>query len=400
MDTVLMMLSLCLKCITIYFVAVALFALKKRRRYPKVAPSVRFAVVVAARNEETVIARPVRSVLAQDYPPWLRDVYVVPNNCADRTEDAAREAGAEIIHCVGAVGSKGDALHAAFSQLLDRDYDAFLVLDADNILSPDYLARVNDAIGAGARVFKTRTKAANPTAAAVAGCYGLYNTFFDLFWNRPRAACGLSAKVIGTGFGFTREYLEELGGWNTATIAEDAEFAAQCARRGERVWWVPEAVNYDEEPTAFFISLRQRRRWCSGVMQVGRRELKNLWASGACGGVLRWDMTMFLLAAFSQAISGLLMIAGLMWSACTGGWQWVPSLAAVLILGWLGGMLLALVLAVSGGYPIGEMGDTVLLFPLFMASWLPLQVLSLFKDTRKWTAVAHTGERCTIGCGS
>jgi len=386
METVCLILSLCLKATTLYFGVVALFALKRRKEYPRAAPATRFAVVIAARNEEAVIANPVRSVLCQNYPPYLRDVYVVPNSCTDCTARAAEEAGAEIIRCPRTVRSKGAALHTAFAQLLEMDYDAFLVLDADNTLSPDYLARVNDAVAAGARVFKTRTRAANAFASPVAGCYGLYNVAFDLLWNRPRAACGLSAKVIGTGFGFTREYLEELGGWNTRTIAEDAEFAAGCARRRERVWWVPEAVNYDEEPTSFRVSLRQRRRWCSGVMQVGRQELPRLLRGG--GGVLGFDMTMFLLAPFAQALSFLALLAGLL---CSG-----EGLLAGMALYWLAGTALAGVLSALGGFGLRDMVGAILLFPAFMLSWLPLQVLSLFRDTREWKPIPHTGSLYTL----
>ena len=281
LDTVLFVLSLSLKIFTLYFAAVAVFALRRRKRFPRSAPQTRFAVVVAARNEEAVIGNLVCSVLSQEYPEALRDVFVVPNNCTDFTEAAAAAAGAEIIHCLGPVSSKGDALHQAFAQLLPKGYDALLVFDADNVLAPDYLSRMNDAFASGAQVCKSRTRAQNPTASGVAGCYGLYNVIFDLIWNRARAACGLSAKLVGTGFGFRREVLEHLGGWNTSTIAEDAEFAAQCAGAGYRVCWVPDALNYDEEPNSFRLSLRQRKRWCSGVMQVAKQEVGRLWRTPA-----------------------------------------------------------------------------------------------------------------------
>ena len=308
LDMIFFGLSLGLKVFTIYFAVVALFMLKKRVRPRRAKPQTRFAVVVAARNEEAVIGGLVQSVLAQDYPPELRDVYVVPNNCTDGTEAAALSAGAKIIRCVGPVSGKGDALHQAFEKLLHQDYDAFVVFDADNTLAPDYLARMNDALLAGAKVCKSRTKASNPRASGVAGCYGLYNACFDLIWNRPRSACGLSAKLIGTGFAVHRKVLEDLGGWNTSTIAEDAEFAAQCAGAGYRVSWVPEAVNFDEEPTDFLLSLRQRKRWCSGIMQVAKRSAAGLWRDSAPDPMLRWDMTMFLLAPFAQAVSALLML--------------------------------------------------------------------------------------------
>lgn len=396
LDTVLFVLSLSLKIFTLYFAAVAVFALRRRKRFPRSAPQTRFAVVVAARNEEAVIGNLVCSVLSQEYPEALRDVYVVPNNCTDFTETAAAAAGAEIIHCLGPVSSKGDALHQAFAQLLPKGYDAFLVFDADNVLAPDYLSRMNDAFASGAQVCKSRTRAQNPTASGVAGCYGLYNVIFDLIWNRARAACGLSAKLVGTGFGFRREVLEHLGGWNTSTIAEDAEFAAQCAGAGYRVCWVPDALNYDEEPNSFRLSLRQRKRWCSGVMQVAKQEVGRLWRTGVPRPALRWDITMFLLAPFTQAASGLLLLLGILAGVLTGDATGLVVALCSLGLYCVGGMALGVLLCLLGGYGLQGMTKTIVLFPVFMASWLPLQVISLFRDTKQWYAVAHNGQGAPI----
>ena len=389
---ILLTLSFSLKIFTLYFAVVAVFALLRRRSYPAAAPQTRFAVVIAARIEETVIGNLIYSLLNQDYPAELLDVYVVPNNCTDFTEAAAAAAGAKILHCLGPVSSKGDALHQAFAQLMPLGYDAFLVFDADNVLEPDYLARMNDAFASGAMVCKSQTRAGNPSASAVAGCYGLYNVCFELIWNRPRAACGLSAKLVGTGFGFRREVLERLGGWNTSTIAEDAEFAAQCAKAGIRVSWVPDAVNYDEEPTSFRVSLRQRYRWCSGVMQVAKQNVGKLWRSGVPRPMLRWDMTMFMLAPFTQAVSGLLLAASVAAGILNG--SAAAAIAALCGLGLycVGGMALGVVLCVLGGYALQGMTKSILFFPVFMASWLPLQIVSLFRDNTQWRQVTHQGQ--------
>lgn len=390
---ILLILSFSLKIFTLYFAAVAIFALLRRRRYPAAAPQTRFAVVVAARNEEAVIGNLIYSLRNQDYPAGLVDIYVVPNNCTDNTEAAAAAAGASILHCLGPVSSKGGALHHAFAQLLPLGYDAFLVFDADNVLEPDYLARMNDAFASGAMVCKSQTRAGNPSASAVAGCYGLYNVCFELIWNRPRAACGLSAKLVGTGFGFRREVLEQMGGWNTSTIAEDAEFAAQCAKAGFRISWVPDAVNYDEEPASFRVSLRQRRRWCSGVMQVAKQNIGKLWQSNVPRPMLRWDMTMFLLAPFTQAVSGLLLAAGILAGVLDGSAAALTAALCGLGLYGAGSMALGVVLCVLGGYALQDMTKSILFFPVFMASWLPLQIVSLFRDSTQWHPVTHQGQR-------
>ena len=376
-----------LKAFGVYFTVVALFTVLPRRSFFPAPYRTRFAVLAAARNEEGVISGFVRSVKAQNYPADLFDVFVIPNNCADDTEGAALAAGAEVIRCSGEIAGKGDALRQAFARLIGRGYDAFVVLDADNTLAPDYLARLNDAFAAGAEVCKSRMRTANPYASPVAGCYGLFNASMDLVWNRPRAALGLSAKLVGTGFAVKREALEELGGWNTSAIAEDCEFAAQLAQAGIRVAWVPDAVNYDEAPTDFAVSLRQRKRWISGIMQVAKLRLGEMLRADCPAPRLRFDMVMFLLLPFSQGIAALLTAALLL----TGGPAGLAALLAGLALSYLGGVGAGAVLALCGGYDLAGMVPAILFFPLFTASWAPIQVLSLFHDTRRWVPIAHRG---------
>ena len=270
---------LLLKLASLYFLVVALFALKKPKPIPRANPNMRFACVIAARNEERVIGGLIESLLRQTYPKALFDIYVMPNNCTDHTALAAIRAGAQVLRPEGEIRCKGDALHEVFETLLKKDYDAFCVFDADNFVDPAFLSRMNDAFCAGAKAAKGAMRVKNPEDSPLCACYGLYFTCFDFFFSRARMNCGLSSKLVGTGFAVHRSVLEESHGWNSVTIAEDAEFAAYLAETGTRVWFVPEAVTYDEAPTSVLVSLRQRRRWSSGVMDVAQAQLGSL----ACG---------------------------------------------------------------------------------------------------------------------
>ena len=384
--------TIALKAFSFYFLIIALFAWKRPRPYPKSRPRTRFACLIAARNEEAVIGALVESLRAQSYPAALYDIYVIPNNCTDDTEGAARAAGAQIFRCFEPVRCKGDALHEAVSWLLPRGYDAFCVFDADNLVHQDFLSHMNDAFCAGARVAKARMRVKNPGDSWVAGCYGLYFAMFDVFFNRPRAALGLSAKLVGTGFAVHREVLLRQGGWNTETIAEDAEFAAQCACRGERVWWVSEALTFDEAPASFRVSLTQRLRWCSGIQCVAREKLGGLVrALGRADEPRVIDMMFFLCAPFVQVLSlvpGLLLFLDALLCGMAGGWM--LFLAGSLLLVGAGMIVLAAAAAVSFGYRGRGMIKSVLLFPLFMASWLPLQAAALARPVRSWRPIRHS----------
>ena len=392
LDTWIVILTLLLKVASLWFLAVALFALKKPRPYARCAPRTRFACLVAARNEEAVIGALVESLREQDYPNALYDIFVIPNNCTDNTEAAALTAGAKIFRCFEPIRCKGDALHEAVAWLLPRGYDVFCVFDADNVADAQFLARMNDAFCAGAQVCKGAMRVKNPYDSWLSGCYGLYFTLFDTFFSRARMSCGLSSKLVGTGFAVHRAVLERFGGWNTSTIAEDAEFAALCAANGVRVCFVPNALTYDEAPNDFAVSLRQRRRWCSGIMDAAVKMDAALAAALRGSAPLRaLDSLLIVNAPFLQALM-LLPLTLTLISALMGGTLLALALRGALSLAasTLGLMAFAALLAVLGGYRDRHIVRTIMGFPLFMAAWLPIQIVSLVSRTRSWQPIVHS----------
>ena len=112
----------------------------------------RFAVLIAARNEELVIGPLINSLLTQDYPQDLYDIWVIPNNCTDNTAQAAVNFGAKVLECTVPVKSKGEVLRFAYHRLRGRQYDAYCVFDADNVVDRRFLAEMNNAYLAGARM--------------------------------------------------------------------------------------------------------------------------------------------------------------------------------------------------------------------------------------------------------
>lgn len=59
-------------------------------------PQHRFAVLIAARNEETDIGNLIDSIRAQSYPARLIQIFVVADNCQDATACIARARGATV----------------------------------------------------------------------------------------------------------------------------------------------------------------------------------------------------------------------------------------------------------------------------------------------------------------
>lgn len=383
LDAIIEILGWIAKILTGYTVLMGVFFLLPRKRYPKTSPKTRFAVLMPARNEENVIGLIIKSLLSQDYPRELFDILVIPNNCTDHTEEAALQAGAKIIHCTTPVSTKGEVLHQILAQLQGK-YDAYCVFDADNIVDSQFLSRMNDAIAAGAKVAKSRQCALNPYDNWVSGGYDLYFQSIHLLHSRARMAFPLSAKLIGTGFMVTDAILERLNGWNTVTLTEDIEFACLSAMAGERVYYVPDALTYDEEPLSFGVSMRQRRRWSAGVQSVANRYTWKLLCRQPCW--LRWDLAAHINMIYAQLIALIPIVYGALK---------MPFNVAVFTLlyslvGFVaGGVLMGLFLSLTAKRSPTRQWKAILMYPAYLASWYPLHFWALFSKPKTWKHIPH-----------
>ena len=244
--------------------------IKPAKRHPHAERKLRFAVLVCARNEESVVKLPVKSVLMSKYPAECREVIVLADNCTDRTAERAREAGATVWEKTEPSSGKGDVLAWGIEKVLaSGKYDAIAVFDADNIASDGWFDAMNDALQDGETVVTGRRCSSNARANVIAGWYTVYWDMMNELSNRVRTNIGLSGKLTGTGFAFL---LSALGaeGWKTRTMVEDVEFTVQTNIRGGRVTYVPEADYADEQPETVQYMWRQLRRWATGGWQVAR----------------------------------------------------------------------------------------------------------------------------------
>ncbi len=384
----------------LYFVFIAFVGLKKNKPAPPAPPQTRFAVLVAARNEAPVIGQLVDSLNRQNYPKDLYTVFVAPNNCTDDTRAVALAHGATIFQHKGVVHSKGDVLHQIGEKLLSGgEFDAFCVLDADNLVHPDFLQRMNDAHLAGVQVAQGFRDSKNPADSAVSTCYSICYWMLNRFYNNGRQRLKLSSLVNGSGFMMSVDLLRRLGGWCTTTMTEDYEMTAQCVLLGEKVQYVPQAIIYDEQPLTFLQSWRQRRRWSSGSVQGMEIYLSRLTRQGfkarswAC-----LDLSLTYMTPMVQLISlltGLVTFALGLYHilvfkpvplAFAVGLAALALVAVFIILTWFASFVIRL----SRGKNLRGTFKGMAYFALFLLSWLPISVISLFKKTKTWDAIGHS----------
>ncbi len=386
----------------IYFAYTSAAGLLKKRMTASAhaLPTRRIAAIIAARNEEAVIGPLVESLLRQKYPRELFDVYVVPNNCTDRTEEVARAAGAKIIRCTVHVRAKADALRCAFDYLthLETPYDAYCIFDADNLVDEMFFQAVNDIRAQGWHAAQGYRDSKNPYDHWISGSMSAFYWFMSRFYNESRARLGMSTALNGTGFMVSDELIRDMG-FNTVTLGEDLEFSAQCALRGVKIGWMPDARIYDEQPNSFRDSAKQRRRWSSGTLHCLRLYAVQLFKKR---GSHAFDMGMLfagMLLNIVGLISGICAVSLFFQQAILNP-QALPALLSAAAIGSAASYLAfcgacALIFFLEGKLRPRAL-PAILLFPVFMFTWMPINLLCFFTKQPKWEAIRHTSDHISI----
>lgn len=361
----------------------------------------RYAIMIAARNEEAVIPHLLDSINKQDYPAELLDVYVVADNCTDNTVQISRDHGATVFprNNKEKIG-KGYALDFLLEQIdknggLDR-YDAFMVFDADNLLKPDYMRNMNRVHSDGYEVFCGYRNTKNFASNWLSSGYALWYIHESTHLNRSRMNLGVGCIVSGTGFGFSRAVLEKAGGWKFFTLTEDLEFSAWCAINGIKIGYCHNAMLFDEQPLKFSQSWRQRTRWAQGGLQLSFRYIGGLMKSLFRGA--GWQRhTCMETTALSFWGFALGCLSGLIGTVTIAFFLKLPVFLGILLLSlpvsYLGTMTLGIITLMMEWDNIhattGEKIKSAFTFPLFMISWFPITLLAPFQKYQ-WAPIYHT----------
>lgn len=256
-------------------------------RVPPSAPRRRLAVLIPAHNEALVIASLVDSLWQVDYPRQLYDVFVVADNCSDATAQTARAAGATVFERRSRRRGKGYALSFGWRQIRRRgEYDAIVVVDADNLVAANLLQQFNDHLQAGHAIIQCRKQSKNPVDNGVTALKTLVLWTSDRFIYAPKTRLGLSSVLLGSGMCISTEVLRRLG-WRCFCLTEDFEFTAQAVLAGYRVHWADDTMIYEEQPATCRAAVRQHVRWARGQHQVFFRYGARLFVSGVVHRDLR-----------------------------------------------------------------------------------------------------------------
>ena len=354
----------------------------------------KFMAVIPAHNEEAVIKNLVESLTAQNYPKELYDIYVIADNCTDATAEIAKDAGAIVLKRFDEQNkTKGHALNWFIKQKIEEnaDYDALCVFDADNIVDKNFLKNMNKKLCQGEEVVQGYRDIKNPTDSWIAGGYAIFYWMMHRFYHLARYNLGLSPLLNGTGFMVKFDLLKP-NGWQTITLTEDIEFSLINIAQGRKLGWAVDAIVYDEQPVTFKASWSQRSRWTVGHLQCmkeytgklinGVKEYKTL--MNFDGALYLFGIPMMLLTFLLLGVNTLLYLGAEMTFM-----DLVGNFSRYLIATFILPVVTGVAIMALEKKPIKPMIKGILMYPVFMGSWIIINIKCLIKPNTKWEKIEN-----------
>ena len=223
----------------------------------------RFLILYPAYKEDRVIINAVDNFLLQDYPKTQYTVVVISDHMQPETNEYLRQLPITLLEPVFEKSSKAKAMQYAINEV-NGDYDQVVVLDADNVVRPDFLSQLNilctiyDAI----QCHRCAKNADNDVAVLDGASEEINNTIFRKAHNR----LGLSSALIGSGMCFKYDLFKK-NVFLLSTAGEDREMEALLLHQEVFIKYAPDIHVFDEKVSNQDNFQRQRMRWMTAQVQ-------------------------------------------------------------------------------------------------------------------------------------
>jgi cellulose synthase/poly-beta-1,6-N-acetylglucosamine synthase-like glycosyltransferase len=221
-----------------------------------------YALIITAHKNLQLVPPLVDSALRQTYRRFK--VYVVADDCEHGDIGFNDDPAVKVL-------LPSDALHAKIRSIdyairhFDEPHDVLIILDADNLLHPNYLEELNKYFVKGYRAVQTNAlpKNVDSVYAQLDAAGGYFNGFVD---RHMRMEMGLSANICGFGTAIETNlykqiiYRNFLGGFDKKVQSDIVKLIPQLA-------YAEKAKVYEEKVDTGDAMETQRTRWINAYFR-------------------------------------------------------------------------------------------------------------------------------------
>lgn len=221
--------------------------------------STTFLVLIPAYKEDSVILDSARSAANHNYPKDKFDVLVIADSLQPSTIEELKAIPVNVLEVQFEKSTKSKSLNAALSNISD-DYKAVVVLDADNHMEPDFLAKMATKINCGGRAIQGHRTAKN-TNTKLAILDAVSEEINNHIFRLGHRKVGLSSALIGSAMTFELNLFREMMEQIEAVGGFDRELELRLISKGISIDYLHDAYVLDEKVQQQNAFEKQRRRW-------------------------------------------------------------------------------------------------------------------------------------------
>ena len=229
----------------------------------------KFAVLIPGYKEDAVIIEVAKKALEQDYDKAKFDVVVIADSFEAETLKALKALPIKLIEVSFETSTKSKALNTAMAQLGDG-YDVALILDADNIMKPDFITKMNSAFDRSYKVVQGHRMAKN-TNTSFAILDAISEEVNNHIFRKGHRVLGFSSALIGSGMAFDYSFFKSTMASIKAIGGFDKELELTLLRDGEKIEYLHDALVLDEKVQKADVFANQRKRWLSAQFVYFKR---------------------------------------------------------------------------------------------------------------------------------
>ncbi len=242
------------------FALASLFPYKRKK--PVDFKKRRFAVLIPCYQEDEVIIEVSKQALRQNYPKSHFDVIVIADKFHEKTIRKLQKLPLILYNQDFKISTKTRALNFALSNLPDNKYDVACILDADNLMEPDFLANLNDAFS-GDYVAIQGHRIAKNLNTNFAVLDAISEEINNNIFRKGQRQLGLSSALIGSAMAFKYSFFKNMMKDVEVVGGFDKEIELRLLSEGYEIEYLDYAYVHDEKVQNVAVFTRQRRRWLS-----------------------------------------------------------------------------------------------------------------------------------------
>lgn len=235
--------------LTVLYMFVFTFASRfgQHTEIPKARKENRFIILIPAYKGGRNVEQTVMSVLGQTYPQRLFDITVIADHCDEMTNFRLAQQPVTLLTPNFKKSSRGKSLQLAINNLPQfKLYDIVVILNAGNVVEPEFLAQMNDAYeAAGTKAIQAHKLSQNRDTAP-ARLSAIFEEINNSIFRRGHITLGFSSATSGSGLAFQFDWFKKNIA-ETTTNWDDKELEMLLMRQHVYVDYFDDILVFDEK---------------------------------------------------------------------------------------------------------------------------------------------------------